>query len=203
MDDEQREASPAIPAERLSGSEPLMRHGQELSLTVCDFWRWSVSDLVSNLTRGRLAEFIVAHALGIDVQHGIRKEWDAFDLITTKGVKVEVKSSAYVQSWFQKKNSAVAWRVGPTHAWDPAKNEFAAERQLQADVYVFALLSEEDKTKVNPLEVDQWQFFVVSKSVVEERPGMFTPRLLKARGVHAVAFDDLHAAVRAAAGSNT
>ena len=32
----------------------------------------------------------------------------------------------------------------------------AAERQ--ADVYVFALLTEQNKGKVNPLELDQWQF---------------------------------------------
>ena len=32
---------------------------------VIDFWKWSVSDLVSNATRGRLAEFIVAKALKI------------------------------------------------------------------------------------------------------------------------------------------
>lgn len=83
-------------ARRLCGSERLTFNGKKLALTVSDFWQWNLSDLVSNLTRGRLAEFIVAHALGIDVLEGVRNEWDAFDLITTDRVKVEVKSSAYL-----------------------------------------------------------------------------------------------------------
>jgi hypothetical protein len=200
MDDQKREPSPAIPAERLSGSEPLMRQGRELSLKVCDFWRWSVSDLVSNLTRGRLAEFIVAHALEIDVQKGVRREWDPCDLITKDGVKVEVKSAAFVQSWYQKLHSAIGWRVGPTRAWYWETNIWSKERELQADVYVFALLSKQVKTNTDPLNIDLWEFYVVPRSEVSARKGPFTPRLLEARGITAVAFDGLRAAVRAAAG---
>jgi hypothetical protein len=50
----------------------------------------TASDLVSNSTRGVLAEFIVARALGLDT--GVRTEWQAFDLETASGKKIEVKS---------------------------------------------------------------------------------------------------------------
>jgi len=33
--------------------------------TLRDFWAWAYSDLIGNTERGRLAEFIVAMALGI------------------------------------------------------------------------------------------------------------------------------------------
>ncbi len=57
-------------ADRKTGSEPLRDRETPLGPTLLDFWAWSVSDLVSNATRGRLAEFIVAHALDIDLRGG-------------------------------------------------------------------------------------------------------------------------------------
>lgn len=59
-----------------------------------------MSDLVSNATRCRLAEYIVARALGISTA-GVRDEWAAYDLITPDGIRIEVKSAAYLQSWRQ------------------------------------------------------------------------------------------------------
>ena len=49
-----------------TGNEPLTIQGEALNSTLLDFWRWSVSDLVSNATRGIFAEFLVAKALGIN-----------------------------------------------------------------------------------------------------------------------------------------
>ena len=48
----------------LTGNEPLTENGNRLGPSLIDFWRWSISDLVDNTTRGALAEFIVACALG-------------------------------------------------------------------------------------------------------------------------------------------
>ena len=48
--------------------------------------------------RGCLAEFIVASALRLG--DGVRDEWGAFDLLTKSGAKIEVKSAAYLQSWY-------------------------------------------------------------------------------------------------------
>ncbi|WP_156153452.1 hypothetical protein [Domibacillus robiginosus] len=43
----------------------------------------------------------------------MRIEWNAFDLVTPTGIKVEVKSAAYVRSWQQVKNSAISFRIAP------------------------------------------------------------------------------------------
>jgi hypothetical protein len=48
--------------------------------------------------RGVLAEYIVALAMGIDTEEGVRREWDAYGLVLGDGTKVEVKSAAYIQS---------------------------------------------------------------------------------------------------------
>lgn len=72
-----------------SGQEHLTHNDKQLSVTLLDFWRWSVSDILSNATRGRFAEFIVATATNIDVTL-LRDEWSAYDLETSDGIKIEV-----------------------------------------------------------------------------------------------------------------
>ncbi len=77
-----------------TGSEPFRNGDVLLSQTLLGFWRWAASDLVSNTLRGILAEYIVACAL--DLPQEVRVEWDAFDLKTAQGLKIEVKSAAYL-----------------------------------------------------------------------------------------------------------
>src|SRR5262249_23331500 len=155
--------------DRKGGQESLHYDGNQLPANLLAFWQWSASDLVSNVTRGRLAEFIVATALGVDVWGGVRNEWDAIDLLTPEGFKVEVKSAAHVQSWFQSRLSKIVWRIPPARAWDAATNLQSSEVRRQADVYVLALLRHEDKLTIDPLNVQQWCFFVVPTSVLDAR----------------------------------
>lgn len=157
-----------ITVARKTGIELLHDGGKALPVNLLSFWQWSVSDLVSNVTRGRFAEFIVATALGIDVS-GVRNEWDAFDLSTPEGIKIEVKSAAHVQSWFQSRLSNVGFRTARTHAWDSSTNRVSDESRRQADVYVFALLHHQDKLTIDPLNLAQWSFFVHPTRVLDAR----------------------------------
>jgi hypothetical protein len=159
---------PPIAVARCTGQERLRADGKPLSFTLLDFWQWTTSDLVSNVTRGRLAEFIVATALGVDVS-GVRNEWDTFDLTDPCGLKIEVKSAAYVQSWGQARPSAITWRTPRTLAFDVSTGGYGTESRRHADVYVFALLDHRDKSTVDPLNVDQWCFFVVPTRVLDAR----------------------------------
>jgi hypothetical protein len=153
---------------RKTGREHFHHGGAELPLDLQAFWQWSVSDLLSNVTRGRLAEFIVAQALGIST-NGVRNEWAAFDLTTPRGIKVEVKSAAYLQSWHQKRLSSITFLVPATRAWDAETNVQSKVAKRQADVYVFALLAHQDKNTVDPLDLDQWKFYALSTTVLNER----------------------------------
>jgi len=69
-----------------------------------DFWAWGFSDMLANTTRAVFAEFLVAAALGLD--DAVRVEWDAVDL-RYEGKAIEVKASAYVQSWPQSQPSDI------------------------------------------------------------------------------------------------
>ena len=119
-----------------------------------------MSDLVSNTTRGVLAEFIVARAVGASTD-GARDPWATFDLVTPEKIKVEVKSSSYVQSWAQSRLSDIGFGIAPSYAWDPEIGDFKGKPKRQADVYVFALLAHKDKPTIDPMDLNQWEFYVL------------------------------------------
>lgn len=153
---------------RKTGNEQFYFKSSPLGIDLLSFWQWSVSDLVSNATRGRLAEYIVACALGL-AEDGVRDEWAAYDLETHSGIKIEVKSAAYIQSWNQKKLSSIVFSTPKTRAWDPETNNQSKESKRQADVYVFALLAHKDKATIDPLNLDQWDFYVLPTPVLDAR----------------------------------
>ena len=95
-----------------TGTEVLSYNGVNTKYSLLDFWRWSVSDILSNATRGRFAEFIVGTAIGLNPED-LRDEWDAYDLTTVDGIKIEVKSAAYIQTWNQKKISNISFSIKP------------------------------------------------------------------------------------------
>ena len=167
-----------------------------------DFLDWAYDDLLTNTTRGVLAEYIVATALGI--RDTKRVEWDQYDL-EIDGVKVEVKSAAYVQTWKQSKLSKIVFGIRPAMGWESRTDTYATSAQRCADVYVFCLLKGEDRDHINPLDVAQWTFFVLSTSELNRQvPGQKTIRLgpLIDLGAHPCTYDELKAAFDAAAAVN-
>ncbi len=125
-----------------TGSEPFHKNGKSLDLSLLEYWQWFASDLISNTMRGILAEFIVASALGLT--DNSRKEWDACDLITKDGIKIEVKSAAYLQSWTQKILSNISFNIKPTHAWNGETGEYSKDKKRSADIYVFCELKHKE-----------------------------------------------------------
>lgn len=152
--------------------------------------------MVSNATRGILAEFLVASALGLN--EGVRNEWDPYDLKTETGIKIEVKSAAYVQSWYQHKVSNITFNIRPTFAWDYKTSRFDTVKKRQADVYVFCLLHHKDKKTINPMDLSQWTFYVVStKRLDKDCPNMKTISLSRLKKFNPIVcnFDGLKEAV--------
>ena len=152
-----------------SGEEKFRDGSNNLDFNLLSFWQWSSSDVVSNATRGILAEYMVGKALGSIKEEDIRDEWGAYDLATQAGVRIEVKSAAYVQSWQQSRLSKISFNVPKTLGWDRETNKLDTKKKRQADVYVFALLFHKDKETVNPLDISQWEFFVLPTKVLDQR----------------------------------
>ena len=156
-------------ATRKCGNEVFHRGGTALEFHLLDFWCWCNSDLLSNAGRGRLAEYLVALDLG--VADKVRSEWVAYDIKTSDGLMVEVKSASYIQSWAQRRDSTITFDIRATLGWDPDTAKFSAFRRRQSDAYVFALLQNRDRTTVDPLNMEQWVFHVVATRVLDSALG--------------------------------
>lgn len=125
--------------------------------TVLDFWQWGFSNILTNNLRGIFAEFLVGTALGCLNQ--ARVEWDSFDLVYND-LKIEVKSSAFIQAWHKEKYSNIIFNIGSRKEYDYETNKYSATVKRNADIYVFCLLKEKSIELIDPLNVTQWEFFV-------------------------------------------
>jgi len=149
---EPKQQAPLSGTELVAGAAP-----------VIDFWRWAYSDLRDNLARSVFAEFLVG--LAVSGISGVGESWDDDDLLTSTGIKVEVKSAAYLQSWPTEKLSTIGFGGLRSRAWTPEQG-LDDEPAFHADVYVFALLACTDHAELNPLAADQWKFWVASRQAV-------------------------------------
>ena len=95
--------------ERLTGDEHFTYEGSPINRLLNDFWAWQASDLLTNSIRGALAEYIVATALDIDGTYRMN-DWHEYDLKYC-GKKIEVKSSAYLQSWERDRLSRISFNI--------------------------------------------------------------------------------------------
>ena len=129
------------------------------------FFDWAYGDLLSNATRGVLAEYIVHTALGCEL--GRRIEWASYDLLTSKGLRIEVKSAAYAQTWKQKRPSVISYSIRKARFWDQQSNVVGNTLARNADVYVFCLLGTPEQEAPEPLELLNWRFLVLSSVEIE------------------------------------
>jgi len=191
---------PEIKVARKTGKEAFHLNGTPLQHDLLSFWQWSASDLVSNAMRGILAEYIVSSAVG--EVGGNRTEWDAYDIETKEGVKVEVKSCAYLQSWSQKKLSAIQFSIRPTQSWNPKTNSYSTEVARQSDVYVFCVLQHKTQKTIDPLNMEQWIFYVLATSKLNQAVGgqkTITLGKLKELKPDTVSYGELSASIQQSA----
>jgi hypothetical protein len=188
--------SPPVP-ELMTGDEPIV--GAEATLR--DFWSWCLSDLRTNTVRPMLAEFLVARALGAEQRP--RVEWDAYDVLTPDGIRIEVKSGAYLQAWEQSKLSKVVFGGLNARTWT-AKHGHSTAGSYNADVYVFAVLTATDHASYDALDLHQWLFWVLPRSVVEGT-GQQSMQLSRVEALagSAVTYAELADRVRQAADAET
>lgn len=153
----------------LTGNEHFTYDGMPIGFLLNDFWSWSSSDLLNNTLRGALAEFIVGSALGVDFST-CRRDWESFDLLSPSGYRIEVKSSAYLQSWEQSKLSRIQFSIRPSRSWT-SDSGYSDAIVRQSDIYVFCLFACKEKSSSNPLDLTQWEFYILPTKVLDDACG--------------------------------
>ncbi|MEU7488075.1 hypothetical protein [Streptomyces sp. NPDC042319] len=132
-------------------------------VSVADFWRFALPDFKMNNARGYLAEFLVHRAMGSSRS---RVEWHSHDVETEDGLCIEVKTSAYLQAWEQRRLSDIRFTGLRSKRWNP-RTGYADEEKYNAHVYVFAVQTARTHEEYDPLDVTQWEFLVLGRPVLE------------------------------------
>jgi hypothetical protein len=164
-----------------SASDTLLNAGGELEdATLLDFWQWAYADLCDDENKGIFAEWLVARLIGITKTRRIG--WANSDLITPDGVRIEIKSSSYWQSWKLIDEFGVT-RQQPLY---PVSNEtriaFAGLKardavavpdpsippEFKSHVYIFAFQREAEVERWNALDLSQWEFYVLPANRIRE-----------------------------------
>lgn len=148
------------PLDPLNGDERLLG----VDATVTDFWRFALPDVTTNNVRGWLAEYLVWRAIG--VERPVRVEWDAFDVLWGE-IRIEVKSSAYLQRWAQRGPSALTFSGLRGRLLDAETNRYADESTYNADVYVLAANLSADRDRFDQLDIGCWRFAVLPRLALE------------------------------------
>jgi hypothetical protein len=155
---------PEIKVEKKTGQEKFLNTNGIPDFKLIDFWSWNQSDLIVNITRGVLSEFIIKQLL--EIKSETRIEWDDYDLISNSGKKIEVKSSSYIQSWKQKKYSEIEFDISPTRS---DSNDYGDIKKRWSDYYIFCTLKNKDQNTLNPLDLEQWDFYVLETKILDEK----------------------------------
>lgn len=180
----------------MKGTEKFEFDGEELDYDFIDFWRFHYSNIYD--IQGRIAEFIVAKALGIHASQN-DQYWTLWDL-TYRGLRIEVKETSYYHSFNQEGKVSQQRSFGITKAngsYDPqisGNTDFCR----QNDVYVFCLNTGYTKEDSYPLNLNNWEFYIVPTSVINEKCGdnkTISLNRIKSLGYSATPYDKIRSTI--------
>ena len=134
-------------------------NGESIGLTMLDFWKYQYSNIFD--LQENIAEFIVGKALGL-TEPCNRNGWSLYD-IYYRDKRIEVKETGYFYSWQEDGKISQQRTFGIAPALGPNK-----VRERQNDIYVFCLNTGTNEEESNPLEMDNWKFYVVPTSVINK-----------------------------------
>lgn len=132
---------------------------------ISDFWKWACSDLIIPTNRQDFATYLVADSLELTKMPRIN--WENADLRYRKK-KIAIRSSAYVEHWKQKRPRRLSFDVSPKKGLDAKTEESVTFRNRHPEIYVFAVVNEKDLKKIDLLNLDQWQFYIVDTDRLDE-----------------------------------
>ena len=153
----------------MDGKEKFIFKNQELGFDMLDFWKFHFSNIYD--LQDKIAEFIVSKALGVDVAHN-NEYWTLWD-VTYRSKRIEVKETSYYHSFNKDGKISKNRTFGITMAngsYDLAKSGNSLLCR-QNDIYVFCLNTGETSETSYPLDLNNWEFYVVPTSIINEKCG--------------------------------
>jgi len=127
-----------------------------LPYTLKDFWSFQYSNLISSKVRDDISKFIVAKALNITDRKF--EYFDGHDLTSKEGIPIEVRSASYITPLGENPSKEIEFNI--------YKN--GDTKKIYGFIYIFCLLSHRSKEGLDPLDINQWEFYVTTKSNLEK-----------------------------------
>ncbi|MBE5936231.1 MAG: hypothetical protein E7262_10710 [Lachnospiraceae bacterium] len=118
-----------------------------------------------------MAEYIVASALGVKKSNNC-DYWALYDVDYKNGNKnyrIEVKETSYYHPWNKNDKVSNQRTFGITKANSNYENEDIENKfERQNDIYVFCLVNGKNEKDADPLNLNNWQFYVVRTEVINK-----------------------------------
>ena len=178
----------------MTGNETFIFNGEVADFKFLDFWKFHYSNIYD--LQDKIAEFIVSKALGVNEAQN-DQYWTLWDVLY-RDKRIEVKETSYYHSFNQEGKVSKQRVFGITKAngsYDPAKSG-NSEFCRQNDIYVFCLNTGDTRESSNPLNLNNWEFYVVPTAIINEKCGdnkTISLGKIKRLGFSAKRYDEIRA----------
>ena len=151
------------------GTEKFTFNQQDLPFDVTEFWKFHYSNIYNQ--HDKIAEFIVSRALGITEPHN-DLYWTLWD-ISYRDKRIEVKETSYFHSFNEDGvvSKQRVFSIAKAHGDYDAEISGNKDFCRQNDVYVFCLNTGDTKASSNPLNLNNWEFYIVPTAFLNQHCG--------------------------------
>lgn len=150
--------------------------------TMLKFWRWAFLDLCDDDIKGIFAEWMVGTLFGLPLASARRVSWADSDIVLPNGKRIEVKSSAVWQSWKLVNQDGTRKPFPAPIVLNPNRvrfcglqartsaDQWAADdlKQFKSDHYVFCMQSQTDPAIWDAWNLEQWEFYMMTRDELIE-----------------------------------
>lgn len=152
----------------MNENEKFKLNDKELDYGILDFWKYKYSNIWN--MQEYIAEFIVEKALGMEKSHNT-DSWTLFDIMY-RNTRIEIKETSYYHPWNENGKISNQRTFGITMANSKYENEEQENKfERQNDIYVFCLNTGETREESDPMNLNNWEFYIIPTKVINERCG--------------------------------
>lgn len=150
------------------GNEKFILNNSKLDFGILDFWIYKYSNIYN--MQEVIAEFIVEKALKIEKSYNT-DYWTLFDILY-RNCRIEIKETSYYHPWNENGKVSNQRTFGITKANSNYEdNGIENKFERQNDIYVFCLNTGTTKESSNPMNLNNWEFYIVPTSIINEKCG--------------------------------
>ena len=179
----------------MDGKDLFELDGKTLDFSYMDFWKFQFSNIYN--LQEYIAEFLVAKSLGVTESFNT-DHWTLYDVFY-RNTRIEVKQTSYYHPWNEGGKVSDVRVFGITKAnsnYESAAEDNRYERQN--DIYVFCLNTGKTKEESYPLNLNNWEFYVVPTTFINEHCGdnkSISLNRLRSFGFAPLRYDEIKKAV--------